>query len=58
MRSLEQFVLYNDLNTEWGYCKVSIIDKGLDRFDIVYAAFDENLSVNIIKRYSYPAYFL
>jgi hypothetical protein len=30
--------LYEDLNTEWGYNKVALIDKGDDAFDLIYVA--------------------
>ncbi len=54
---MQEHLLYEDLNTEWGYNKVALIDKGDDAFDLIYVA-NQGIGKNIIKRYAYPAYYL
>lgn len=38
VRNLQQFVLYEDQNTEWGYNKVCLRDRHDDAFELLYVA--------------------
>lgn len=59
VRNFRQYQMYEDENTEWGYNKVAVVDKGNERFEIVYVCDDdERADRTQVKRYSYPAYYL
>jgi hypothetical protein len=48
--------MYTDDNSKLGYNKVSIVDKGSGRFDLLFVV-QEGKDKNIIKRYAYPGIF-
>ena len=60
VRNLKEYVMFKDENTEWGYNKLSVVDRGNDRFELVFATNgpDDKNSVMFVKRYSFPAYYL
>jgi len=51
-----EYILYKELNTKLGYNKISLIDKGLGKFELLFVV-AEDKEKNIIKRYSYPSLF-
>ena len=58
VRHKEMFRLYTDDNTEWGYNKLHLIDRGGDKMELLYVAYDKELRMTLIKRYRYPAYWV
>ncbi len=51
-----EYVMYSELNTKLGYNKVSVIDRGSGKFELLFVA-AEDKNRNIIKRYAYPSIF-
>ena len=47
------YSMYEDANNKWGYNKVSIVDRGEGRFNILYVA-NEGQHRQIVKRYDFP----
>ena len=54
----QEYMMYEDLNADWGYNKVAIVDRGDDAFEIVYVVSEGKPDRNVIKRFVYPAYYL
>ena len=58
VKNLDQYLLYDDENTEWGYNKVALVDRGNERFDLLFVCEDHKDAGSVlIKHYAYPAYF-
>jgi len=51
-----EYVMYSELNTKLGYNKVSVIDRGSGKFELLFVV-AEDKNRNIIKRYAYPSIF-
>lgn len=50
--------MYEDRNTDWGYNKVAVVDRGDDAFELVYVVSEGKPTRNVIKRFVFPAYYL
>jgi hypothetical protein len=50
--------MYEDNNPDFGYNKCCLVDKGEDAFDLLYLVNEGKPKNNIIKRFSFPAYYL
>ena len=50
------YTLYEDDNNKWGYNKVSIMDRGQGRFNLLYVS-NEGGSDQVIKRFDFPNIF-
>ena len=52
----QQYTLYDDLNNKWGYNKVSLVDRGEGRFNLLFIV-NEGINRQIVKRYDFPNIF-
>jgi hypothetical protein len=52
----QQYLLYSDANSRWGYSKLSIVDRLNGRFDLVFVT-NDGPNASVIKRYCFPAIF-
>ena len=48
------FTMYEDMNNKWGYNKVSLVDRGEGRFNMVFIVNEGHTTRQIVKRYDYP----
>jgi len=56
VKNLVEYVMYSEMNSKLGYCKISLVEKGSGRFDLLFAV-AEGKDKNIIKRYVFPSIF-
>ena len=52
----KNYTMYEDTNNKWGYNKVSLIDRGEGRFNILFVV-NESKNKQIVKRYDFPNIF-
>ena len=50
------YSLYDDVNNKWGYNKVSLIDRGEGRFNLLYIV-KEGQGKQVVKRYDFTNLF-
>ncbi len=56
VKNMVEYVMYEEENAKLGYNKMSVIDRGQGRFDLLFVV-SEGGAKNIIKRFSYPSIF-
>lgn len=56
VKNLVEYVMYSEMNSKLGYCKISLVEKGSGRFDLLFVV-AEGKDKNIIKRYVFPSIF-
>jgi len=56
VRNRRTYTLYEDDNNKWGYNKVSIMDRGQGRFNLLYVA-NEGATDQVVKRFDFPNIF-
>ena len=56
MLNKKSYPLYEDTNNKWGYNKVSMIDRGEGRFNLLYIV-SEGQKRQVVKRYDFPNIF-
>jgi len=54
--NMKSYTLYEDLNNKWGYNKVSMVDRGEGRFNLLFIV-NEGQNKQIVKRYDFPNIF-
>ena len=50
------YKMYDDVNNKWGYNKVSVVDRGEGRFNLLYVV-NEGQNKQVVKRYDFPNIF-
>jgi len=45
--------MYEDANNKWGYNKVTVVDRGEGRFNLLFIV-NEGQQRQIVKRYDFP----
>ena len=53
-----EYLMYEDRNADWGYCKLQVIARQQDAFELVYVVNEGKLNRNVVKRYAYPFFYL
>ena len=56
MRARRAYMLYQEPNNIWGYNKVTAVDRGHGRFQLLFVV-AEGKDDQIVKRYDFPAVF-
>ena len=56
LHNMRHYTLYEDDNNKWGYNKVSLVDRGEGRFNLLYVV-AEGTNKQIVKRYDFPNIF-
>lgn len=52
----QNYTMYEDVNNKWGYDKVSMVDRGEGRFNLLFIV-NEGKNKQIVKRFDYPNLF-
>ena len=56
MLNKRNYPMYEDTNNKWGYNKVSLVDRGEGRFNLLFIV-NEGRDKQIVKRYDFPNIF-
>ena len=56
MLNRRNYPMYEDPNNKWGYNKVSMVDRGEGRFNLLFIV-NEGRDKQIVKRYDFPNIF-